>query len=132
MVDASSANAIGWFMVAMAGFAHGLNQLLALTDRWKEKPVPSQTYATKQECASRHQAAEQRIEKMEAEISAVRIEIRAGLERMNQMDEQRAVALHNRINPMEAGMEANTKVLELLNQRLEHLDSKLDRALTKK
>ncbi len=130
MVEPNTASAIGWLMVAMASAATGANQIAAFFDRWKEKPPAAQTYATKHDCTSRHQAVEQRMEKLECEIMTIRSEIRAGLEKMNQQDEQRAIALHNRINPMEAGMESNTRVLDLLNQRLEHLDTKLDRVLT--
>ena len=79
-----SAQSIGWLALALAALIAGINQVLRLTDRLKEKPPVHQTYATKVE----HGQLQDRLDlelgrergsrkKMHEEISALQAQVAA-------------------------------------------------------
>lgn len=47
--DPGSTQAIGWLFLALFGAVGGINQILRITDRFKEHPPIHSTYATKEE-----------------------------------------------------------------------------------
>ncbi len=47
--DPSSYQSLGWLMVCAVALVAGINQVMRLLDRFKEKPRPADTYVTKEE-----------------------------------------------------------------------------------
>ena len=79
----------------------GLNQVLRLTDRFKEQPPPAQTYATKEELFLLRQ-----------DLNHLRAEVRDDRDRILQAGEERARKLHQRIDPIINEMPG--KIIEML------------------
>jgi hypothetical protein len=90
----------GW-IGSLFFLAGGLNQLLRLTDRFKEQPPPAQTYATKEELGLLRQ-----------ELGRLRAEVRDDRDRILAAGEERARKLHERIDPIINEMPG--KIIELL------------------
>jgi hypothetical protein len=107
----------------------GINQILRITDRFKEKPPPSQTYMTKSDCAAQHESIRELSRSLQSEIVALKRERDGVLAQMNAQltdlrrelksdiaaiaatDEARVSALHMRINlVLEAVAELKGKV----------------------
>ena len=99
-----SAQAIGWLALAIFAAIGGVNQILRLTDRFKEHPPSYQTYATKtehkdladkmdselgRERGARKQIHEQ-IGELRSDVSAMRTE--TGLQTRDISDLKRQVA----------------------------------------
>ncbi len=100
--DPNAFYSLGWLLVALASLAVGAKNIFSLLDRWKEKPSPPDTYVAKTECKVLHFAAEQRINRLDCEVSAIRNELQEMEHRIDDKDEQRTIALHNRLNSLEA------------------------------
>lgn len=47
--DPTSYQSMGWLMVCVVALIAGINQVLRLLDRFKERPRPADTYVTKEE-----------------------------------------------------------------------------------
>ena len=86
------------FIGCLFFLAAGINQVMKLLDRNREKPPPAETYTTLKECSVRHEAMTIRMERTENEVQAMRAEIKAELNQMTRLDEERASGLHERIN----------------------------------
>ncbi len=91
----------GW-IGSLFFLAGGLNQVLRLTDRFKEQPPPGQTYATKEE-----------LHLLRADLNHLRAEVREDRDRILQAGEERARKLHERIDPIVNEMPG--KIIELLH-----------------
>lgn len=102
--DPNSYTAIGWFIVIGVAVIAGVNQAAALVARFKEKPSPPETYVTKVECRAVHTAQDQRIQKLDCEVAAIRAEFKEAVLEISRVQEARAVALHNRINDVLAAV----------------------------
>lgn len=66
-----AAQSIGWLALAAFSLAGGINQVMAIMDRFKEKPVPADTYATKTDhakLAADHAKLEVRVAAMDTKI----------------------------------------------------------------
>jgi flagellar biosynthesis/type III secretory pathway M-ring protein FliF/YscJ len=92
--------------------AAGINQVLRLVDRTKEKPPPAETYMTKETCRREHEEIAQRFDRVETEVRAIREQIRQDRVELDQADEERASKLHDRINLIAEEMPG--KVVSLL------------------
>lgn len=92
--------AVGWLLMALAGLGVAINQLLKLVDRMKEKPPPAETYMTKAQCAVSHGETDRRLDRLECEVPEIRAEIRRMVIELDRKGEERAVAIHNRINQL--------------------------------
>lgn len=128
MVDPASFQAIGWIVVSLAALAMGVNAILKLFDRFREKPVPAETYMPRTECRIIHEALAKRLDKYEADQALTRAEFTKQLERMQddfkasmaKMDEraeERIASVHNRLNALG----------ETINGRLGEVRGQLDR-----
>jgi hypothetical protein len=73
----------GWLASAFF-IAGGLNQVLKLIDRTKEKPPPIETYETKAEARQRLEEATARIQRLEAWNQELRREFKADLHRVHE------------------------------------------------
>jgi hypothetical protein len=102
LADPSSFPAIGWLFICVAAIATGLYYILQLLDRTKEKPSPPDTYVTREACRLIHNGATEHLQRIDCEVNAIRTEIREMGIRLNKDDEERCVAIHNRINTVEA------------------------------
>lgn len=85
---------IGWLAITAFAIVAGLNQVLKLSDTFKEKPAPADTYVTLKECAAKNSAQDLRI----ARVECASEQLRSELKDMDLRSEQRAAALHDRIN----------------------------------
>lgn len=106
--------AIGALVVTVAGLAHGLNEILRLVDRFGKKGHVGEqfdglrdwceeNFATKEEIKHAKELFAQTIVNQDTRITGIRDEVDqlATLIRENEdRHEARAVALHDRINPL--------------------------------
>jgi hypothetical protein len=99
--DPNHFGSIGWFLVVLVAIVMGVNAVLKLIDRFKEKPPANETYQTLAMCRQIHSGVDDRLNKSECAAKEVRAEIRDMEHRLNNSDEQRSVAIHNRINDVE-------------------------------
>ncbi len=118
----------GWLASAFF-IAGGLNQILKLTDRAKERPPPAETYVTKVEYQRQMQEEQARLIRLEVWMDQWRREIRADLTGLGEASEARAHDLHQRVNPLEGQIRAVDAKFEEQRQRLAHIDAKLDRLM---
>jgi hypothetical protein len=88
----------------MAAFAlaAGVNQLLRLLDRLREKPTPIETYETKTSALIERQHVERRIQKVEADIVRLSGDIHTLGVTLAETGESRARRLHERIDTVRA------------------------------
>lgn len=85
MSEPTSYSAIGWVAVTLFSIAAGTNQLLHLLDRSKEKPAPSETYVTREHCATLHQQQHEQVRHWGSRLDALE---NSRLENISAMNEQ--------------------------------------------
>ncbi len=102
---------IGAWAVTAFAIAGGLNQVLRLLDRTKEKPIPAETYTTKEQCKTQRDAIAARVDRMEAEMGS----LKGQLDTMGRDNEERASRLHKRIDQLERDInQVPSQVIALL------------------
>lgn len=85
-------------IVAIGGLAWLADLLWKLADRFKEKPIPSETYATKREMEEVRNRVTGLEKSLNEGFKAVAREIADQTEALNDKGEQRAILIHDRIN----------------------------------
>jgi hypothetical protein len=86
------------FVGCLFFLAGGVNQVMGIMDRFKEKPPPSETYVSLKLCQKIHEEADRRITQAECAVDTLRRELRLERDEMIKSAEDRAVKLHDRIN----------------------------------
>jgi len=100
----------GWAMAAFA-VAGGVNQVLKVVDRVKERPPPAETYATKADCDRRHNCLALEVSAFRVDIQTLRREIKEDFREAAAINEQRASKLHTRVDQLlEAVSEVRGKI----------------------
>lgn len=100
--DPSSFGSIGWVLVAIVAILTGLNQTMRFIGHFRERPIPADTYVTKVQCEALHSGIDREIQRNECQVGAIRAEIKDLGIRIDTKDEERSIAIHNRINGIEA------------------------------
>jgi len=102
---------IGGWSVAAFAVAGGVNQILRIVDRVKERPAPSETYTTLANCDRRHHTISTELVGLRSDLQALRMEIRSDLKESIAANELRASKIHSRIDDLlEAVSELRGKV----------------------
>lgn len=100
--DPSSYVAIGWILVGIVAILTGLNQGMRFMSHFRERPIPADTYVTKVHCDATHAGLSHRLGQTECAVVSIREQISTAMTQLDEKDEARAVALHSRINGVEA------------------------------
>lgn len=115
MPDPTSYPAIGWLCLAAFSVAGGINQLLRLLDRLKEKPIPAETYLTKLEGKRMEETFHARLADMQSRqehSETQRTEnhraLRAQLEEIREMVRDDVTRIHERID--NAAADTNSRI----------------------
>ena len=117
---------VGWVIVALSALALGINQVMGVVDRFKDKPPASELYVPFSNCLLMHKGVEGRMGQVECEVKAIRTEAQKDREFISTSNQARSAALHNRLNEIQqVGTEAQS-IASLTNQRLSQLDQKTD------
>lgn len=112
MPDPNSYQAIGWLLVGLAGLVHLYNQVRRAVDGLKEVPPPSQTYVTKNDCARTTDGISKRVERLEAEVGAIRADMKA-----------------DRLAIMEAGEKRKNELIATIHESVSGVHKRVDRIL---
>lgn len=90
-----------WLLAAFA-IAAGINQIMRLIDRMREKPSPIETYETKLSAAKEREHIERRIQRVEADLLRLSADIHTLGVTLAETGEARARRLHERIDHVQA------------------------------
>ena len=100
MTPLETGGLIGGLMVGLFALAGGINQILRIVDRLKERPPPAETYVSKVHCDRQHIKFESEFGGLRAEVRELRAEIKADLKEVSAANEARASKLHGRIDDL--------------------------------
>lgn len=126
MHDPNSYMGLGWLLVALAALAMGINQVMGLVDRFREKPPASELYVPFSNCKLHRQVMDTRLSQMECAVRVVSDEAKKDRDFISTANEARSVALHNRLNEIQQVGTAAESIASLTNQRITQLDMKTD------
>lgn len=119
-MDSLNVQAMAWLLLAIFALAGGVNQCLSIIDRWRGKPPAG-------ELLQGHTLLNIRVDKLETNMADLDHRVAAKLRDMEISNERRAVALHERINPMQTQIGELSGILESNTQLLARIDTKIDR-----
>lgn len=98
--DPNSVQSIGWIILCLFAVIAGMNQAARFVDRFKEKPVPADTYVTKEVFQAVVGGLRDNVAQLQKDIAAMREEIHNGFYKINEANERRAKEIHDRVNPL--------------------------------
>lgn len=97
MTPPTSLEIAAWLLAAFA-IAAGINQIMRLIDRMREKPSPVETYETKISAAKERDHIERRIQRVEADLLRLSSDIHTLGITLAETGESRARRIHERID----------------------------------
>lgn len=89
--DPNSYQAIGWLAVALGGLAVAAHRVMQIVRDFRGSPPAEQLHQTTEQLANR-------MDKLEAEFTEIRHEMRSDRNTILAAGEERAIKLHDRIN----------------------------------
>lgn len=117
---APNVQVISWLLLGIFALSGGINQVMSIIDRWKGKPPSGELFQG-------HNLLSVRVDSMESDLKDLEHRVEQQFDAMEDSSEKRAVALHTRINPIEAQIGKLSGTLESTTQMLARIDSKIDR-----
>ncbi|MBI5693653.1 MAG: hypothetical protein HZC55_26550 [Verrucomicrobia bacterium] len=109
--DPQSAQALGWIAVALVCLVGGINQVLKLTDRFREQPPAVQTYATK----------------VEHRDLATKLDVELGRERSARKKIHEEIAeLQSGVSAIRAETSGQTRDIGELKQQISETNTRID------
>ena len=117
LITPESYQTIGWVSMSLASMAVGANHILRLVDRTKEKPIPSETYATIRD----HERLSLRVDQISGEIKDgfIKIDEKRSRSVAGIYDELREIA--GKVNTTSERSETARAALASLSGKIDHL-----------